>query len=579
MRQLLVVVSCPVALFTLAGCPGGDDGGGACEMILPGELVITEIFADYDAPSGSSGADEGKEWFELYNASSGTIDLEGLTITHSRPDGSSDHAHTLGPLTIAAGQYLVMGNVAPEFVEGFLDYGYGAELGNLFNTDGGKLTIGCGSDVIDEALYDEVDAGKATGFDGGATPDYTANDDLVNWCTPPEEAAYEFEQQNFGTPGQANFDCEVVVAGQCNDGGTMRATVPPVIGDLVITEVHPNPSGTDELQEFVEALVTRDIDLNGIGIGKTDDPTPTIVSSEDCLEVTTGTYVVFARSATDNGGLPRVDGVFDAALADASNIQLTMGATVLDAFVWANAPSNASYQLDPDFMDPASNDMERYWCAATVPWAAGDDGSPGAANEECTILPPDGECFDPPGSTTTRLIDPPAAGEVIITEIMPEPTTPASAKEWIEIRSIGGATFDVNGLKLQRLGTTTTTNTIVSADCKPVAANGHALFAKSSVTADNGMLPEVDGVFTLSLIDTCDATVAPPCSIQIATSTDVVLDNITWNNATSKKARQLDPDILDATANDTQANWCDATFMYNTTDTGTPRADNDVQCP
>lgn len=596
MRRLALASS----LFALAGCPGGDDVSGECAGILPGELVITEIFADHDAPQGSSGADEGKEWIEIYNASSGTIDLEGLTITHSRPDGASDHVHTISGATIAAGEYLVMGNVAPEFVEGIFDYGFGAELGDFFNTDGGKFVIGCGGDSVDEALYDEVVAGKSIGFDGGATPDYTANDDLVNWCNPPEEAAFEFEQANFGTPGQANFDCEVVVAGQCNDGGSMRATVPPVPGDLVLTEVHPNPTGTDGEQEFVEALVTRAIDLNGLGVGRITDASPSIVSSEDCLEIAAGTYVVFAHRATANGDLPRVDGLFDAALADGSDIQLTLGATVLDAFVWANAPSSATYNLDPDFMDASSNDMERYWCQSTTPWfpgpPAGDEGSPGAANEQCAILPAAGQCFDPAGSTSTRAIVEPTAGQLVITEVMPTPTTPQGDKEWFEARAT--AAFDLNGLKLKRIGTTTGTSTLASADCLPVVSGDYAVFAKKLLPADNGGITGVDGLFTFSMVAPC---LDPACGLQITSSTDVAIDVVRWDQnlsctavdvpltcctgagtgtcTSSKVARQLDPDILDAAGNDTLTSWCDATNLYNATDTGTPGAVNDVQCP
>ncbi len=53
-----------------AACGGGGGTTNDCKAaLLPGDLVITEIFADYAAPSGTSGSDTGKEWFELYNAS------------------------------------------------------------------------------------------------------------------------------------------------------------------------------------------------------------------------------------------------------------------------------------------------------------------------------------------------------------------------------------------------------------------------------------------------------------------------------------------------------------------------------
>ena len=39
------------------------------------------------------------------------IDLEGVTVVHARPDGSSDDTLVLDTVTIAAGGYLVLGPV------------------------------------------------------------------------------------------------------------------------------------------------------------------------------------------------------------------------------------------------------------------------------------------------------------------------------------------------------------------------------------------------------------------------------------------------------------------------------------
>ena len=68
---------------------GPSSGGASCkDTIVAGDLVITEVFADFKAPTGGTGTDAGKEWFEIYNATDRPIELEGLTLTHSRPDGS-----------------------------------------------------------------------------------------------------------------------------------------------------------------------------------------------------------------------------------------------------------------------------------------------------------------------------------------------------------------------------------------------------------------------------------------------------------------------------------------------------------
>ena len=81
-----------IAALGDAAAAATDDG--CKDTLLAGDLVITEVFADYKAPTGGTGADEGKEWFEIYNASDRPIELTGLTIVHSRPDGSTPRSRT-----------------------------------------------------------------------------------------------------------------------------------------------------------------------------------------------------------------------------------------------------------------------------------------------------------------------------------------------------------------------------------------------------------------------------------------------------------------------------------------------------
>src|SRR5689334_17396373 len=124
MRTGLLVLS--LALVAAACGPSGDDTPGACTdtALIAGDLVISEVFADADAPTGASGADEGKEWFEIYNNSDRPVDLEGLTITHSRPDDTMAHTHVVRGGTMAPDTYLVLGNTLPDLVPSWVDYGY-----------------------------------------------------------------------------------------------------------------------------------------------------------------------------------------------------------------------------------------------------------------------------------------------------------------------------------------------------------------------------------------------------------------------------------------------------------------------
>jgi hypothetical protein len=558
MRQLRLSFS---LLMILAACGPGGGSGGQCEDILPGDLVITEFFADYDAPTGGSGADAGKEWFEIFNASDAPIDLEDLTITLSRPDGTSDHTHTMGTLTIDAGDYAVLGNVTPELVAGHLDYGYGADLGDMFNTDGGKLTIGCGDTEIDVAQYDEVTPGRSSGFDGGIAPDFTANDDLLAWCEPPVEPAYQYEDSNYGTPGQTNVDCMSVTPGTCNDGGTPRATVTPVAGDVVITEVHPNPSGDDDLQEWFEIYAVNAVDLNGVQVARSTG-SPDTIDSPDCIHVDAGGYAVIAKSAdsTMNGMLPAVAGTFGISLVDTGDLHLnTPAGGLLDAVTWTNAGADKTRQLDPDTLDAAGNDTENLWCDATIAWAGADLGSPGAVNEQCP--PPAGSCTDP-DDATLRASVPPTAGQLVITEWMADLPGADTDKEWFELKA--SASFDLNGLQA---GLTTLGATPIVANggtCLEVTAGEYLLFAETDTVTG---LPPVTGTEPLTLGNATGSLV-----IGINGG---VLDTKTWATAAvAGTSFQIDTD-------GTQCVAPAGTPEYNTVDhfIGTPKAVHTVECP
>src|SRR5436305_934227 len=97
-----------LAACALAGCGPSGGGSGCKDKMIAGDLVITEVFADYQAPAGGTGADSGKEWFEIYNASDHPIDLKGLTLVSSKPDGTTAKSHEMTEITIAPGQFMTL---------------------------------------------------------------------------------------------------------------------------------------------------------------------------------------------------------------------------------------------------------------------------------------------------------------------------------------------------------------------------------------------------------------------------------------------------------------------------------------
>lgn len=538
-----------VALVPLAAC-GPDEAGGACkDSFVAGDLVVTEVFADFAAPEGGTGTDDGKEWFEVYNNSDRPVSLKGVSVVHSKIDGSKPATHVIDDVTIAPGQFFTLGNATQDLIPAYVDYGFSADLGDFYNTGGGMLALKCGEQEIDSAIYDAVKSGHARQLTNNSPPDYTLNDDQVNWC---EAKDTEFETNNFGTPGADN-DCAPVIAGACSDGNGMRDAVPPSVGDIVITEFMPKPSAVGAtVGQWVEVTALKDLDLNGVGIDRANDSSAAdVINSPSCVHMTAGSYALFARSSdmSMNGGLTTV-GTFDFSINPTSNadLQIVLGATVIDAVTWATSTTSRSKQLDPDFMTSSGNDDQASFCDAQTTYNAPDRGTPGAANEQCPAVAPPGMCLD--NNVPRAIRKPQNLTDLVITEVLANPagtmTGVDAAQEWFEIKNVGTMDFDLNELILKNSTSPTATGyPIQIAACKNVAPNAYALFAHHTDTALNGGLVGVDVTFTFSLGNSTGA-------VQFYDGT-TLLDSFSWPTATYARdgqSRQLKPANTNTTDND-----------------------------
>lgn len=366
------------------GPDGGDDVPECNAALLAGQLVITEVMANPD------GDDAGNEWFEIYNTTSDTLNLEGLVLTASKEDGTSEDEHTMTETAIGPGEYFTLGGVLQEFAPSHIDYGYGSDLGSLLNS-AGKISLKCDVVVVDEIIYEEMSDGVSRGLDGNIAPDYMANDILTNWC----DATSEYDASgNQGSPGEPNENCSIVMMDECDDGGTNRMIVDPVAGDLVINELMPNPDATDDATgEWFEVQVTSsgDIDLNNLVAGRVTGTATESFSAAECVTASPGDYLLFARTTdtVTNGGMDNVDFTYGFSLVNSNGTMfIGVGDTVLDEITWTSSPAGASIALDPDFATPADNDIEAFWCDGATAYGDGDLGTPGGANEECVITMP-----------------------------------------------------------------------------------------------------------------------------------------------------------------------------------------------
>ncbi|NOX90528.1 MAG: T9SS type A sorting domain-containing protein [Calditrichaeota bacterium] len=173
-----------------------DTTGGGNGNAQPGDIVITEIMQNPDAVYDTDG-----EWFEIYNASDHTIDLNGWIIKDLDTD-----SHTIASsVIIDPGQYLTLGRNADKATNGGVDIAYQYTGINLANgADEIILLLSDGATEIDRVVYDggpnwPDPTGASMYFDGNFGQN---NNDPSFWKV--SDLPWDGSSGDFGTPGYAN---------------------------------------------------------------------------------------------------------------------------------------------------------------------------------------------------------------------------------------------------------------------------------------------------------------------------------------------------------------------------------------
>ena len=566
--------ACDLAQLDIQRCPA---------RLLPGDLVITEIMANPPGPALAGATAPpwaAGEWLELHNASGRSIDLQGVVLTAG--EGDERRMHMLHDLVIAPGAYLVAaanGPAAPGAgaSAGTMEvHGYGADLGDLPD-EGGRLAVRCDVVEVDAVVYAATTPGVALGLSGAEAPAGNDGDDddeeAAPWCATAA-----------GTPGARNPACPGDSGpgdgpAGCTDGDAVRAPVRPGPGDLVISEVMPNPDAVaDGDGEWVELYVAADVDLNGLAVGREPGSPRTVIEDEACLHAAAGTHLVLANNAdpAQNGGLPRVDHQASLGLTNSNGtLFVGVGDEVLDQVAWASSRAGTALALDPASLSPEGNDDAAQWCDDAVnAYGDGDLGTPGSANASCSELGP-GDPGSDPGNDDTCDDDGtprpkvgPTLGQVTITEYMPNPDAVSDADgEWLELRV--DADVDLNGLELGKTPGDVLV-TIAAEACLRVTAGTHVVLAHEADAALNGGLPRVDAVFDFSLVNSSGSV--------FVGAAGAVLDQVSYSSSSAGVATSRDPDAAGDGSND-GAVWCPSPAEpYGAGDRGSPGAANPA-CP
>lgn len=156
------------------------------------------------------------------------------------------------------------------------------------------------------------------------------------------------------------------------------------VGDLVFTEVMADPSAVgDAAGEWTElhSVDTAPIDLTGLQLqaGATTCALPGSLPPANTFVVASS-----ADSSQNGGFTANAACPFTLPNTGTLSIQIPTPATVIDTISYPAVTSGRSWTLDPDFLSAVANDtFPGRWCLAQAAYGLGDQGTPGANNEQC----------------------------------------------------------------------------------------------------------------------------------------------------------------------------------------------------
>ncbi len=260
-----------------AGGNAGTDLGSPGTPTAEVNVVINEIMQNPAAVGDNAG-----EWFELYNAGSGAVDVNGWTIADA---GADSHViNNGGPLLISAGGFLVLGNNTDTGTNGGanVDYSYGGSW-FLANGDDEVILLDGGLNEIDRVEYDGGPVfPDPTGASMSLSDSSLDNNDGSNWCT----STTSFGAGDLGTPGSANTCVAPVVTVKIHEvQGSGSAS--PLVGQTVAVE-------GIVVGDFQDGASGTNGDLNGFHVQEED-------ADADADPATSEGIFVF------NGSSPSVD--------------------------------------------------------------------------------------------------------------------------------------------------------------------------------------------------------------------------------------------------------------------------------
>lgn len=162
----------------------------------------------------------------------------------------------------------------------------------------------------------------------------------------------------------------------------------------------------------------------------------------------------------------------------------------------------------------------------------------------------------------------PAAGELVISEVMKQPAAVSSAAgEWFEVTNLLARSFDLKGCYLGSAGDAAR----LIETSVPIGPGEVRVLGRNADAGTNGGVAVDYEYGDMDLADGADG-ISLRCG-------DELVDGVEWDAGDTYPtgagaAMQLDPEAYDAGKNNVGASWCAATNVYGAGDRGTPGTGN-----
>ncbi|NOY25728.1 MAG: lamin tail domain-containing protein [Oligoflexia bacterium] len=186
--------------YEAAPCPADR----CVDDLADGDLVITEVLFD-----PQTGPDDSCEWIELYNASGGTVELQGLVVgDNDTSDGEVTASAIMAPDSY---EVIARSSEADWAVDCAAMYGVMTPLAwygnnpNLSNS-GDPVEVRRSDDSVIDGIPSYDSSGDGWQLDAGYL-DAVSNDDDAYWCAPTQILVKSSKAVDYGTPGVANDFC------------------------------------------------------------------------------------------------------------------------------------------------------------------------------------------------------------------------------------------------------------------------------------------------------------------------------------------------------------------------------------